>query len=129
MGNPVIGLTTYLEPAKWGAWDMPAALIPWNYVAKLQQAGASVVLLPPDPSVHDAMSRLDGLVMAGGADIEPARYGAPHQEGTDKPRTDRDASEIGLYLAAREKSIPVLGMSRTSNYGRCARRLIASAST
>ena len=53
MGNPVIGLTTYLEPAKWGAWDMPAALIPWNYVNKLQQAGASVVLLPPDPDAKD----------------------------------------------------------------------------
>lgn len=112
MGKPVIGLTTYLEPAKWGAWDMPAALIPWNYVAKLQRAGASVVLLPPDSQSHDAISRLDGLVMAGGADIEPARYGAAHQEGTDQPRTDRDASEIGLYLAAREKGIPVFGICR-----------------
>ena len=112
MKQPVIGLTSYLEPAKWGAWDLPAALIPWNYVNKLQAAGASVVLLPPDANNHEAISRLDGLVMAGGADIEPARYGAAHQEGTDKPRVERDASELGLYRAAREANIPVFGICR-----------------
>ena len=94
MGNPVIGLTTYLEPAKWGSWDLPAALIPWNYVNKLQQAGASVVLLPPDPDCHDAIARLDGLVMAGGADIEPARYGAPHEEGTVDPRASQECPRL-----------------------------------
>ena len=112
MNQPVIGLTSYLEPAKWGAWDQPAALIPWNYVNKLQAAGATVVILPPDADNHDAISRLDGLVMAGGADIEPARYGAAHQEGTDKPRVERDASELGLYRAAREASLPVFGICR-----------------
>jgi len=112
MKQPVIGLTSYLEPAKWGAWELPAALIPWNYVNKLQAAGASVVILPPDADNHEAVSRLDGLVMAGGADIEPARYGAPHQDGTDKPRTERDASELGLYRAAREANLPVFGICR-----------------
>ena len=112
MNQPVIGLTSYLESAKWGAWDIPAALIPWNYVNKLQAAGASVVILPPDANNHEAISRLDGLVMAGGADIEPARYGAAHQEGTDKPRVERDASELGLYRAAREANLPVFGICR-----------------
>jgi putative glutamine amidotransferase len=112
MKQPVIGLTSYLEPARWGAWELPAALIPWNYVNKLQAAGASVVILPPDADNHEAISRLDGLVMAGGADIEPARYGAPHQEGTDKPRTERNASELGLYRAAREANLPVFGICR-----------------
>ena len=112
MNQPVIGLTSYLEPAKWGAWDQPAALIPWNYVNKLQAAGATVVILPPDADNHDAISRLDGLVMAGGADIEPARYGAAHQEDTDKPRVERDASELGLYRAARDANLPVFGICR-----------------
>jgi putative glutamine amidotransferase len=112
MNQPVIGLTSYLEPAKWGAWDQPAALIPWNYVNKLQAAGATVVILPPDADNQDAISRLDGLVMAGGADIEPARYGAAHQEGTDKPRVERDASELSLYRAAREANLPVFGICR-----------------
>jgi putative glutamine amidotransferase len=112
MNQPVIGLTSYLEPAKWGSWDLSAALIPWNYVSKLQAAGASVVILPPDADNHEAISRLDGLVMAGGADIEPALYGAAHQEGTDKPRTERDASELGLYRAARAANLPVFGICR-----------------
>jgi len=112
MNQPVIGLTSYLEPAKWGSWDLPAALIPWNYVSKLQAAGASVVILPPDADNHEAISRLDGLVMAGGADIEPALYGAAHQEGTDKPRVERDASELGLYRAARAANLPVFGICR-----------------
>jgi putative glutamine amidotransferase len=112
MNQPVIGLTSYLEPAKWGAWDQPAALIPWNYVNKLQAAGAAVVILPPDADSHTAIARLDGLVMAGGADIEPARYGAEHKEGTDKPRVERDASELGLYRAAREANLPVFGICR-----------------
>ncbi len=112
MNQPVIGLTSYLEPAKWGAWDQPAALIPWNYVNKLQAAGATVVILPPDADNHEAISRLDGLVMAGGADIEPARYGEVHQEGTDKPRVERDASELGLYRAARDANLPVFGICR-----------------
>lgn len=112
MNQPVIGLTSYLEPAKWGAWDQPAALIPWNYVNKLQAAGATVVILPPDADNHDVISRLDGLVMAGGADIQPTRYGAAHQEGTDKPRVERDASELGLYRAAREANLPVFGICR-----------------
>jgi putative glutamine amidotransferase len=112
MTKPVIGITTYLEPAKWGAWELPAALIPWNYVNKLQQCGASVVLLPPDPDCHDAIARIDGLVMVGGADVDPARYGAQPESGTDAPRESRDASELGLYLAALEKGIPVLGICR-----------------
>jgi putative glutamine amidotransferase len=112
MNQPVIGLTSYLEPAKWGAWDQPAALIPWNYVHKLQAAGAAVVILPPDADNHTAIARLDGLVMAGGADIEPARYGAEHKDGTDKPRVERDASELGLYRAAREANLPVFGICR-----------------
>ena len=112
MGNPVIGLSCYLEPAKWGAWDLPAALIPWNYVDKLQEAGASVVLLPPDVTNADAVDRLDGLVLAGGADIDPDRYGAAPHETTDRPRLERDRSELILYRAARAKDIPVLGICR-----------------
>ena len=112
MTKPVIGITTYLEPAKWGAWELPAALIPWNYVNKLQQCGASVVLLPPDPGCHDAIDRLDGLVIVGGADVDPTRYGAQPESGTDTPRESRDASELGLYLAALAKGIPVLGICR-----------------
>lgn len=112
MSRPVIGLSCYNETAKWGAWDQPAALIPWNYVQKIQDAGASVMILPPDMRDSDAVGRLDGLVLAGGADIDPNRYGEDPHETVDKPRTARDASELGLYFKARELDIPVLGICR-----------------
>lgn len=112
MSRPVIGLSCYNEPAKWGAWDQPAALIPWNYVEKLNNAGASVVILPPDATGAEAVARLDGLVIAGGADIDPARYGQEPHATSDIPRSARDASELNLYKAARERDIPVLGICR-----------------
>lgn len=112
MSRPVIGLSCYHEPAKWGAWELPAALIPWNYVSSLQAAGANVVILPPDADGEEAIERIDGLVLAGGADIDPNRYGDLPHSTSDQPRTARDASELGLYTTARQREIPVLGICR-----------------
>lgn len=107
----VVGLTTYLEPARWGAWDIPAALVPHWYVDLLQEAGAHVVLLPPD---HDpaALDRVDGLVLAGGADVDARRYGDEPDATADAPRRERDGSELALYLRARDLRMPVLGICR-----------------
>jgi len=108
---PVVGLTTYLEPARWGAWDVRADLVPHWYVDLLQAADLDVVLLPP--SVRpDALDRLDGLVLAGGADVDAATYGAQPDATADAPRTERDASEQSLYRRARELGAPVLGICR-----------------
>ena len=112
MTRPVIGLSCYLEPAKWGSWDVLAAVVQWTYIAKLQSAGAVVVVLPPNGHSAEAIARLDGLVLAGGADINPELYGATPLATTDEPRFERDTSEINLYLAARAKNIPILGICR-----------------
>lgn len=108
---PVIGLSCYLEPARWGAWELPAALIPQWYTDLFQAAGATVVLLPPGQE-PDALDRLDGLAMAGGADIDATRYGAEAHETADVPRSSRDASELSLYRRARDLGLPVLGICR-----------------
>ena len=108
---PVIGLSTYLEQAKWGAWDLPAALVPAWYLELLQDAGADVVLLPPGTG-PEALDRLDGLVLAGGADVDARRYGAAPHPTADVPRESRDATELALYLHARERQMPVLGICR-----------------
>jgi putative glutamine amidotransferase len=107
----VVGLTCYLEPARWGAWDLPAALIPEWYVDLVRAGGASVVLLPPDSDVA-ALDRLDGLVLAGGADVDARLYGEPAHGSADEPRTTRDASELALYRRARQLDMPVLGICR-----------------
>ena len=111
MTRPVIGVTCYLEPAQWGAWSLPAALLPHWYLDLFHEAGADVILLPPenDPSV---VSRFDGLAMVGGADIDARLYGAEPDQTADAPRLTRDASELGLYRAARERGLPVLGICR-----------------
>ncbi len=109
--RPVIALTCYLEPAKWGAWSVPTALIPEWYLDLFHAGGAEVVLLPPG-SRADSLDRFDGLAMAGGADINPDRYGQSPHDSVDPPRVSRDASEFELYKRARELNMPVFGICR-----------------
>jgi putative glutamine amidotransferase len=112
MSIPVIGITSYVEQARWGVWDLPAVLVPENYVRMVREAGARAVVLPPDEAgAADVVRRLDGLVLAGGADIEPVRYGAsPHERTVTRP--DRDAGELSVLEAALEVDLPVLGVCR-----------------
>lgn len=107
----VVGLSCYVEPAAWGAWQVDAAVLPRWYLDLLQQAGARVVLLPPDPDPA-AVDRLDGLVLVGGADVDARLYGQEPDATADVPREARDASEVALYRRARELGMPVLGICR-----------------
>jgi putative glutamine amidotransferase len=113
VSRPVIGVSTYLEQAKWGAWDVTASVLPHWYLDLFQESGARVVLLPPDvdPDVS-VLDRLDGLVIVGGADVDPSLYGEEPHETTDAPRVSRDTSEIALYRGARERDMPVFGICR-----------------
>jgi putative glutamine amidotransferase len=110
--RPIIGITTYVEPASWGVWhDVEATLIPHAYVEAVTLAGGRPVVLPPDGSDADVLSVLDGLVLAGGADLGPEFYGAPAEPLTDT-RPARDAGEMLLTRAALEADLPVLGVCR-----------------
>lgn len=116
MTRPVIGICTALERAKWSVWDQRAALLPFNYVHAVQRAGGLVAMLPPDPQLTEdpeqALDLIDGLILAGGADIDPASYGErPHPE-TVSTVPERDAFEIALTRAAIERDIPLLGICR-----------------
>lgn len=109
--RPVIGITSYLERARWGAWDTPAVLIHEQYVAAVREAGGTPVVLPPGEDA-EVLDRLDALILTGGADVDPATYGAEPHSTTDVPRTSRDSSEAALYRGARERGLPVLGICR-----------------
>jgi putative glutamine amidotransferase len=114
--RPVIGICAAVEQARWGAWDMPACLLPRNYVDAIQRAGGLALMLPPDPAVTREPDRvldlLDALVLAGGVDLDPGTYGAePHPAG-DRPDRDRDDFELALTARALERDMPFLGICR-----------------
>jgi putative glutamine amidotransferase len=110
--RPVIGLTSYLEPAKFLVWETEAVLLHRVYVDCVVAAGGIPVLLPPVSDGYDRlMSTVDGLVLTGGADVEPERYGQEQHPAT-YTRPSRDAFEFGLFAAARRQRKPVLGVCR-----------------
>lgn len=116
MADPLIGISSYLEPdVRWGVWRLPAALLPAGYHRLVQAAGGLAVLLPPDGAPGAAartVARLDGLVIAGGPDVEPVRYGAEPGPRTGPAARERDAWELALITAALEGGVPLLGVCR-----------------
>lgn len=110
---PLIGITTYVEQARWSAWDMSSALVPYGYVAAVAAAGGRALLVPPDESgAEETVDVLDGLVLAGGADLDPGLYGAGSHPATQGVRVDRDRGELALLRAALAAELPVLGICR-----------------
>jgi putative glutamine amidotransferase len=116
MARPVIGICGALEQARWGNWDSLVVLSPRTYSLSVQAAGGMAVILPPDNSWDDdpgdALDVIDGLVLSGGADVDPATYGAEPHAGTTGFRVERDRSEIALARGAIERGVPVLGVCR-----------------
>lgn len=110
----LIGLSTYREQARWGVWDQRADLLPTTYADAIERAGGVPVLLPPvgPAAAPDVVARLDGLVVTGGADVEPRRYGEQPHPRTVTWRRDRDAWELALLDAADTYDLPVLGICR-----------------
>src|SRR6478752_1553096 len=115
-GRPIprIGLTTYREPAAWGVWNEPADLLPATYAEGVRVAGGVALLLPPGDveSVAAALDGLDGLLLAGGADVDPGRYRAVREPATGPARPDRDEWELALTRAALEGDLPLLAVCR-----------------
>jgi gamma-glutamyl-gamma-aminobutyrate hydrolase PuuD len=110
--RPLIGISTYREQARWGGWDVPAVLLPATYADAVARAGGEPVLLPTGATTGGVVGRLDGLVLAGGADVEPSRYGQPAGPGTTVVRADRDAAELALLRAALDRDLPLLAICR-----------------
>jgi len=112
MSAPVIGLSAYAEPAQWAVWQDRAALLPTNYIEQVTEAGGVPVLLPPVPGVASVLSRLDGLILTGGGDVDPAGYGAEPDPRTSRVQPERDQAELELLAAALADGVPVLGICR-----------------
>lgn len=114
--RPVIGITTYLEQARQGVWEVRAAFLPQQYFTSVTDAGGVAVLLPPQADPDEAAGvvadGLDGLILTGGLDVQPELYGAPRHPLTDPARPDRDAWELALLREAEARRIPVFAICR-----------------
>lgn len=117
MSAPVVGICAAIERVSWGVWDgYEVTLAPRGYVTAVQRAGATALVLPPDEAAVAEPGRLldllDALILAGGADIDPATYGAEPDSETIGTWPDRDRFEVALARGALERDMPVLGICR-----------------
>jgi putative glutamine amidotransferase len=113
VAKPLIGITTYVEPAAWGHWQLEAALVPYDYVRAVERAGGRAVLIPPDgDGIEEVLDALDGLIFSGGNDLTPESYGAEADPTTSGTNPARDRGELALLAAALERDLPVLAICR-----------------
>jgi putative glutamine amidotransferase len=114
--RPVIGMAAAVERIRWGAWDEVAELVPATYASAVQRAGGMALILPPDDEVGAnpdvVLDLLDGLLLAGGSDIDPATYGAERSPRTEAVYPMRDRFELALARRALERDLPLLGICR-----------------
>jgi putative glutamine amidotransferase len=108
----VIGISAYAERARWAAWDMPASVVPQRYLDKILAAGGTPVILPAVPGIAGVLSRLDGLLLVGGGDVDPVRYDAVPHPRTGRVNRTRDDAELALLTEALEQRLPILGICR-----------------
>jgi putative glutamine amidotransferase len=115
VGRPLIGITSYVEPAQWGAWELQAALVPWMYVQAIERAGGRALLVPPsEEALEETLDALDGLLFSGGSDLDPDSYGADAHPETTGTRPERDRGELALLEGALGRDMPVLAVCRGS---------------
>ncbi|MDE3132681.1 MAG: gamma-glutamyl-gamma-aminobutyrate hydrolase family protein [Acidobacteriota bacterium] len=115
--RPVIGIATALENASYGIWvGGPCALLQFSYIESIQGAGALALMLPPDPALvenpDEVLDRIDALVLAGGCDVDPARYGQEQHPETGGLVPPRDEFEFALLERAIERDMPALCVCR-----------------
>ena len=113
--TPVIGITTYEDQASWRGWSARAAMLPYVYVDAVRRSGGRAVLLPPggdDEEASATVASLDGLVVTGGPDIDPVRYGASRHSRTQAPATLRDAWDLAVTSHALRLGVPLLAICR-----------------
>ncbi|MEA2330384.1 MAG: putative glutamine amidotransferase [Thermoleophilaceae bacterium] len=116
MSRPVIGICAAVERASWGAWEVVCNLSPRAYSLTVQAAGGMALLLPPDDAAaehpDEMLDLIDGLMLAGGSDVDPASYGAREHPQTRGAWPERDRFELALAYRALERDMPVLGICR-----------------
>ena len=115
MNRPRIGISSYVEDARWGHWSQLAAIVPYAYVRAVESAGGRAFLLPPSSDgVEETLDAIDGLVLSGGGDLDPTLYGDEPHPATGGVSPERDAAEVALLQVALDRDMPVLAVCRGS---------------
>ena len=114
--RPVIGICAAIETAQWAAWEVVVNLSPRTYSLAVQRAGGIALILPADDVIaenpDELLDLIDGLILAGGSDIDPGSYGAVPDPETRGTWPERDRFEIALGTRALERDMPLLGICR-----------------
>ncbi|MER5221035.1 gamma-glutamyl-gamma-aminobutyrate hydrolase family protein [Streptomyces flaveus] len=113
--RPLIGVPIPVENARWRVWSGEAHLLGASYAERVRQAGGVPVLLPVGGSSEEAVqlaASLHGLMIAGGSDVHPDRYGQPPHAASGPFDPERDAWEVALLRAVLEAGLPVFGICR-----------------
>lgn len=114
--RPAIGICIPITDASFGVWNQQAALLPAGYVAAIRRAGGLALMVPPDAQLvqdpDELLTRIDGLILSGGNDVDPAAYGADAHPATKGVTPERDEFEVALTRRAVELDMPVLGICR-----------------
>lgn len=112
----IIGLSAPSEYARWSFWSSDAMIVPHSYLDAIARAGGVAVAAAADPRMTAEpaifLDRVDALLLVGGADIDPSRYGAPKEPSTEATYPDRDDFEIVLTREAIARGMPFLGVCR-----------------
>jgi gamma-glutamyl-gamma-aminobutyrate hydrolase PuuD len=115
VARPVVGITTYVTPTKFGVWEVESALVPLDYVRAVEAAGGRALLVPPsDDGVEETLDAVDGLIFSGGSDLDPELYGQGAHPETTGVVPARDRAELALLQAALARDMPVLAICRGS---------------
>lgn len=113
--TPRIGIVAYhLRPGRVSAWTVGGYGLPENYVDAVRRAGGRPVIVLPgdDRSTSEIIGAVDGLLLVGGGDVHPSRYGQEPSETIYGVEPDRDATELDLLLDADYGEIPTLCICR-----------------
>jgi gamma-glutamyl-gamma-aminobutyrate hydrolase PuuD len=114
VARPVVGITTYLTRAAWGAWESEAALVPASYVRAVARAGGAPLLVPPGAAIDETLDAVDALIFSGGSDLDPELYDAEAHPETAGVIRERDDFELALMRVALERDVPLLAICRGS---------------
>ncbi|MBT8199564.1 MAG: gamma-glutamyl-gamma-aminobutyrate hydrolase family protein [Acidimicrobiia bacterium] len=110
----LIGVTSETKVVPRAGRDAPASVIAMYYLEAIRRAGGTPVVVPPGPPdfIYGLASRLDGLVLSGGGDIDPARYDREAIEQVYGVDESRDTTELAMVDAALSLNMPTLAICR-----------------